>query len=198
MGERLAMVCDRQDLTYRFKVLKGTNKKTDYNAFALPGGYIYIFDYLAQEQRTDDAIAAVLSHELAHVAAKHSIQRLQTGIGMNAIMLLALGLSRDGRTMAEAGSALNQLMLSYSREAEVEADRISVKYLKKAGYDPDGIIQSLEFMKNFRKKGPVFPYIFDKTHPYLSERLAHARVAVNGRSDFTSYINLPDPDREYY
>ena len=191
IGERLAAVCDRTDVTFRFEVLKAEHEY-DYNAFALPGGYIYIFDSLAEEQTSDDAVAAILAHEIGHVAARHSIQKLQGGLGMNALMLLAIGLGTDGRTVAETGDALNQKMSAYSREAELEADAISVKYLKKAGFDPHGIVDSLTFMRKLRKKGPILNYAYYRSHPYLSERIANARAEINGKIDFDSYINLPE------
>ncbi len=190
IGERLAAVADRPELRYRFKVLKA-DEPDNYNAFALPGGYVYIFDALVNKLDTDDEIAAVLAHELGHVAARHSIKKLQSAIGMNALMLLSVGMSRDSKTINDTNYALNQLMVAYSREAEEEADKLSVEYLRLAGYNANAVIEALEFMQYARKKGKLMKYTFFRTHPYISERIARARKEILGYEDFDSYINLP-------
>ena len=107
-------------------------------------------------------------------------------------MLLALVTAQDGRSVAKANVALNQLMMAYSREDEFEADKLSVKYLKLAGYDPKGVLDSLLVLKNMRKKGTERAYSFYKSHPYLSERIAAARTEIQGYTDFESYINIPE------
>src|SRR3989338_7187091 len=139
IGKRLAEVCDRQDLIFHFKVLKakeGEDKENYYNAFTIPGGYVYIFDEMMKFLKTEDKIAAVTAHEMGHNAARHTVKRLQSSMGANALMILAIAASRDGRTVAETNEALTQLMMAYSREDELEADRLSVKYVEDAGFDP--------------------------------------------------------------
>jgi predicted Zn-dependent protease len=198
IGKKLASVCDRQDLIYRFKVLKAkADKKKYYNAFALPGGYIYMFDALMEELETDDNIAGVTAHELAHISSRHSIERLRSSLGINVLMILALAAARDGQTVAEANQALGQLMMAYSREDEFAADKISIKYVKKAGFDPNGVLGSLVTLKALRKKGPERRYFFYKSHPYLSERIAAARSEIKGYTDFDSYINLPEKKEDF-
>ncbi len=198
IGKKLAGVCDRQDLVYRFKVLKTEgDKEKYYNAFALPGGYVYIFDALMEVLETDDKIAAVTAHELGHISCRHSIKRLRSSLGANVLMILAVVAARDGKTVAKANEALAQLMMSYSREDEFEADRLSVKYVKKAGFNADGALESLLTLQELRKKGPEMRYIFYKTHPYLSERIAAVRAEIKGYTDFDSYINLPEKKEDF-
>lgn len=195
IGKKLARVCDRQDLTYHFKVLKakeGKKRENFVNAFSLPGGYVYIFDVFIEVLETDEKIAAVTAHEIAHISARHAVKRLQGSIGLNALMALAIVAARDGAAVAEANEALNQLMLAYSRDDEFEADKLSIKYLKDAGFDPNGVLESLEGLRDLRKKGAIRRYIYYKTHPYLSERIAAARTEIQGYMDFDSYINLPE------
>lgn len=200
IGKRLAQVCDRQEFVYHFKVLKAKDDgpiEKYYNAFTLPGGYVYIFEPLMQALETDDKIAAVTAHELGHTSGRHVVTRLQSALGANIVMLLALATANDGKSLAEANEAINQLMMEYSREDEFEADRLSVKYVKEAGFDPAGVTQSLLALKKLRKEGPEFQYMYYKSHPYLSERIAVVRKEISGYTDFDSYINLPAQEKDY-
>lgn len=196
LGQRIAEVCERQDLAYHFSVLKAEDEMEGYNAFALPGGYVYIFDTLMDYLGDDDEIAAVTAHEIAHINAKHTVKKLQSAYGMNALLVLAVVASQDPRQVNEAANALGQLMMAYSRQDEFEADELSVRYTKKAGFDPEGVVKSLEKLQKLRKKGPLMKFIPVRSHPYLSERIAKARAEVAGEMDFKSYINLPDSTKE--
>lgn len=198
IGKKLARVCERQDFVYHFKVLKAKeNKEKFYNSFALPGGYVYIFDALMETLETDDKIAAVTAHEMGHICARHAVKRLQSSLGINALMILALATARDGRSVREANEALTQLMMAYSREDEFEADRLSVKYVRKAGFNPEGVLESLLTLQRLRKEGPELRYMYYKTHPYLSERIAGVRAEIMGYTDFDSYINLPKKESDF-
>jgi len=95
IGKKLAENTDRKDVVYRFMVL--TDEKNDnYNAFAVPGGYIYIFDDLVEVLETDDNIAAVLAHEMGHIEAKHSVKRMQGSLWLTALMLLGSQMKTGG------------------------------------------------------------------------------------------------------
>jgi predicted Zn-dependent protease len=190
IGRELALGADRKDVVYRFTVL---NHEEDdyYNAFAAPGGYIYIFDDLVEVLETDDNIAAVLAHEMGHVEARHSVKRVQANIGITALMLLSAHMQKEEGTSAKASTAIGQLMSAYSREDERQADELSVKYMQRAGFDSKGSVNALEKLKELRKKAPRAKYSFYRSHPYLSERIAYLRKFIKGHTDFNSYINLP-------
>jgi len=199
IGKRLVPACARQEFVYHFNVLKAGEGEREnyYNAFALPGGYVYMFEPLMELMETDDKIAAVTAHELAHINARHSVKRLQGSLGVNALMLLAAVVSRNGRTVAEANEAIGQLMMAYSREDEFEADRLSVKYAGQAEFDTQGVPESLLTLKNWRKAGKARRYMYYKSHPYLSERISKVRAVIKGYTDFDSYINLPEKKGEF-
>jgi len=189
IGERLAGGSDRKDVIYHFTVIN--NKKDDcYNAFAAPGGYIYIFDDLVEVMQDDNEIAAVLAHEMGHVEAKHSIKRLQGSLGATLLMVLGSQMKPEKGAYEAANEAIGQLMSAYSRHDERQADELSARYLKKAEFDPQGAVRSLRKMKKLRKKGPLMRYQYYKSHPYLSERIAHLNKVIKGYMDFDSYINL--------
>lgn len=198
IGKKISAVCGRQDLVYHFKVLKAKKDDDEYfNAFSLPGGYVYMFEPMMQGLKTDDKIAAVTAHEIAHICARHAVKRLQDSLGVNALMVLALATAQKGSTVLETNEALTQLMMAYSREDEFEADRLSIGFVKKAGFNPNGVLQSLYTLQALRKKGPDRKYTNYKSHPYLSERIASARVAIKGYADFDSYINLPQKKDDF-
>ncbi|MFH1380770.1 MAG: M48 family metalloprotease, partial [Candidatus Omnitrophota bacterium] len=169
-----------------------------YNAFALPGGYAYMFDAMMEMLDTDDMIAAVIAHEIGHITAKHAMKRMQGSLGVNALMILAAAMAGSGGTLADTNEAISQMMMSYSRDDEFEADRLSVKYTKMAGFNPNGVIQSLTRLKELRKNGREMRYAFYKTHPYLSERISFARNEIKGYTDFDSYINVPEQRDGFY
>ncbi len=189
IGGKLAAGTDRKDVVYRFTVLSD-EKDDNYNAFAVPGGYIYIFDDLVEALETDDKLAAVLAHEMGHVEARHAIKRMQGNLGLTVLMLLGAGMQSEEGAHARANRAIGQLVAAYSRHDERQADELSVKYLRRAGFEPAGAIGALETLKTLRKKAPRRRYCFYRSHPYLSERISYLKKSVNGYTDFDSYINI--------
>jgi predicted Zn-dependent protease len=189
VGEKLASVCDRKDINYRFSILD----EKEINAFALPGGYVYIFKGLLDLCQTDDELAAVLAHELGHITARHAVKRLQSSLGYTALSLLAAVANPpgiDGRSRQVADLAFVSLMLAYSREDELQADDLSIRYMERAGYDPKAVITVLEKLRKSRQQGPIRQYSAFRTHPYISERIKSARQKVYGHIKFEDYINV--------
>ena len=200
IGQRIIKASGNEDFVYHFKVLKSGPgpKENYYNAFALPGGHVYMFDAMIEMLDTDNEIAAVTAHEIGHITARHAVKRMQGSLGINALMILAAALANDGGTVARTNEAIGQMMMSYSRSDEFEADKLSVEYTRKAGFDPTGVTQSLTKLKELRKKGREMKYRNYKTHPYLSERIAVARKEIKGYTDFDSYINVPEQTDGFY
>jgi len=187
IGKRLVEVCDRKELIYYFKVLD----KDDVNAFALPGGWVYILKGLIEEVKSDDELAAVIAHEIGHIAARHSVKKLQTGLTSTLLMILAAGANTDREFKQGANLALASLMSSYSREDEFEADRRSVRYCKAAGYDPNAIITFLETLREIHRKKPLRPKSYFRSHPYVAERIGVVKQEITGAIDFEGWINRP-------
>ncbi|MBU4377104.1 MAG: M48 family metalloprotease [Candidatus Omnitrophica bacterium] len=198
IGQRIVEVCDRPNLTYFFGVLEGKDLKKEqrYNAFALPGGYVYIFQDMVEDMKSDDELAAVLAHEVGHIVTKHSVKKLQTSIGLAGLQLLGVLSRADSRTQAESSVAIGQLMMSYSREAEFEADKLSVAYLKRAGFDPEGAVSFMDRLLDRQLKGETHRYIYFRTHPYTSERRAVINKEIHGKIEFDDYINTTDETRQ--
>ena len=187
IGERIAEVCDRKEIVYHFKVLD----EDDVNAFALPGGYVYVNRDLMEKVESDDELACVLAHEVGHIVARHAIKRLQGSLGYTALQIL---ISQRGEKTSDfrrrADVAFLQLLLSYSREDEFLADKLAIRYIQRAGYNPEAMVTFLERLQKIKRKEPIRPQHV-MTHPYISERIGAARSELYQKEDFQSYINRP-------
>lgn len=189
---RLAPVTDRHDLVYVVRVLDDETV----NAVSLPGGYVYLFKGLVEKTPSDDVLAAVLAHELGHINARHGLKRLQASYGL-LLLQVAAAASQDADAAAGTSALTATLFHSYSQKDEFEADRLAVKYLKAAGYDPMAMVRALELLEEVARKEPLRPKSYWRTHPYLGERKAAARTAAKGELDFKDYLNLLHSSQEY-
>ncbi len=181
IGRRLARVSDRQDYQYNFFLVNGK----DINAFTTPGGNVYFFVGLLNKLTTDDQIAAVLAHEIGHCAARHTIKKYQAQLGYNLIGSIIFSQVQMGegvkQTAQLASNAAMQLAMSaYSRQDEYEADRLGVKYMYLAGYNLNGMIETLQVLER-ESKGAKPPLILS-THPYVSDRIKAAQEEIKSAS----------------
>jgi predicted Zn-dependent protease len=161
------------------------------NAFALPGGYVYISRGLLALASSEAEMAGVLAHELGHVNARHSAERIsaqqatQVGTTLAAIGLQLAGLPSDIARLGQTVAAL--AIQGYSRQQEFEADMLGVRYMSAAGYDPDGMVT---FLNTLREQslleatakglppGAVDQYNMMSTHPRTVDRVREATVAA--------------------
>ncbi len=151
IGKKVAAKSHRSNLEYQFTVLDSP----EVNAFALPGGYIYITRGLMAYLNTEGELAAVLGHEIGHVTARHAVRQHSatqlTGIGAAIGTIVAEsfvpGISSAGGQ--ELAGVLGTAMLrGYGREHELEADRLGAEYLAHSGYDPDAMLEVIGVLKN--------------------------------------------------
>ena len=140
------------------------------NAWAMAGGKMAIYTGLIDKlEATDDEIAQVMGHEIAHALAKHTAERMSVAMASQAgILVLGIATDRPGATMtAAAAAAALAITLPNSRTAEAEADRIGIELAAKAGYDPQAAVTLWEKMAKVRGEGPPQ---FLSTHPAPSNR----------------------------
>lgn len=168
VGYKLVKVCDRKDIVYHFNIIKMTKKQP--NAFALPGGYIYITDAMLRMISDDSELAGVLAHEISHVVLRHSIFKLQENLGYSTLLAILAPRAPSGATLKQIHNALLLLLVSYDKEKELEADRLAVRYLRKAGYRIDGMIKVLKKIQQWVFNSPIRRYYLH-THPYIDERI---------------------------
>ncbi len=188
---RITTVCDRKDLLYRIKVIDRKDPDDDeiVNAVSLPGGYIYLFKDLFDKIKTDDELAGVIAHEVGHITAKHSLKRMQNANGALILQVLA-ATQTSARTAAGVGLALTSLFFEYAKQDEFAADQLAVKYMKAAGYDPQGAVDLLEILQEHGRRQPVRPFSYWRTHPYVSQRIARVKGDIKGEMEFGDYIHL--------
>lgn len=147
IGQRLAKVSHRAGLQYQFLVVDSPQV----NAFALPGGYIYITRGILAYLNSEAELAAVLGHEIGHVTARHSVQQLSAATAANvgaSVLQIFVPQMRGGAGDALINTLGGALLSGYGREHELEADRLGAEYLARTGYDPQAMIKVVGVLKN--------------------------------------------------
>lgn len=185
LTQRLARVCKRRDLTYRVKVID-----TDVvNAFAVPGGYLYVNLGLIRAAKNEAELAGVMGHEIAHVVARHGAKRLTQQYGLTMLVKMATGTDPTlteqiaGVVLAAGGQGL---LLKYGREDELEADALGVQNLYDAGIDPNGLPNFFLTLMQGEKGSESQVARMLSTHPPTKERIVDAQrqiVKLPPRSD---------------
>jgi len=179
IGNRLAAVSDRP-LAYEFVVLNNSIP----NAWALPGGKIAINRGLLTELNSEAELAAVLGHEIVHAAARHTAKQITRGMWMQGLVVATAVVTSDNDygTMAVGGaSAVAQLAtMKYGRSAELESDEYGMRYLSKAGYDPQGaVVLQQTFVRLSEGRNQSWLGGLFSSHPPSNERVqANIRTAA--------------------
>lgn len=201
IGQRVAAHTERPEVRYRFFVID----TPIVNAFAIPGGYIYVSRGLINQANSEAELAAVLAHEVGHITARHSAERYSHGV-LTSVGASIISSAIDKASAARALGLGSQLYLSaYSRQQEHQADDLGIRYLHRAGYDPFAMaffLQNLDqytFM-NARIEGKEEQkHDYFSTHPQTSERVAEAwsiahqyPPALKGSDNRDSYLKTID------
>ena len=177
LGQTLTLSSDMPETFggYHFMILDSH----EINAFAAPGGLIFVTRGLIKCCRSEDALAAVLAHEIGHVQEKHGLQAVQEARFSNALLVTGAEIVKntgDADLVKQVNAfedfisdiASTLINNGYSRSFEEEADEASATILKRAGYDPNGLVDMLNIMKGKLKSGG---FDFAKTHPSPADRI---------------------------
>ncbi len=201
IGQKVAANTERSDVQYKFHVIDSPIV----NAFAVPGGYIYVSRGLVALANNEAELAGVIAHEIGHITGRHAAARMSQGalVGLGAAILSAATGSGALGQVANVGSDL--YIKSYSRGQESEADDLGVRYLSRAGYDPKAMssfLSSLDAQTKLdlkiagKSEGDGFNYF--STHPVTADRVQHAAaLAANyqgganalNRNEFMAAVN---------
>jgi predicted Zn-dependent protease len=183
MGFNLVSRSDQPEAAFSFVVLD----QEVINAFAAPGGVIALHSGLILLADTQDEVAGVLSHEIAHITQLHMYRAFEKGKTMNVIAMLAmLGLilasGGDGQVVTGAvmgaQAAAAQAQINFTRHNEVEADRVGIRTLAAAGYDPQGMADFFSRMGQTSRANGEGPPEFLRTHPVSVNRIAEAKSRI--------------------
>lgn len=199
VGERVAEQSSRPDLDYHFTILNDDI----INAFALPGGYVYVTRGMLTHMNSESELAAVLGHEVAHITEKHAL-RSQTRAKLLDIAS-QIGAVASGAIGAYEISTLfsGVLQKGYSREFELEADRVGAEFMAKAGYSPEAMLKTIEILKakdrieieqaRLEKRKPNVYHGFLSTHPDHDTRYGEAvRASTHLLENYEEFVRADE------
>jgi predicted Zn-dependent protease len=177
LGDSLARTTDDRNLEWHFSIVDSK----EVNAFAVPGGWIYVNRGLIERATNMSQLAGVIGHEIGHVTQRHSIKQIQKGQGANIGMTLACiltnvctnGLGQAGFQVVGGG-----IFAKFSRNDEAEADREGVRTLIRAGIDPHGIPEMFRILLDERKARPGAVDEYFATHPMEEDRIAATNALI--------------------
>lgn len=208
IGQQLAAKSHRSHLTYHFTVLDSP----DINAFALPGGYIYITRGIMAYLNSEAELAGVLGHEIGHVTARHSVRQQSGQLAAGLLSILVAATTGSSQLEQLSQQLSTGLIRGYGREHELEADRLGAQYLHKSNYNPESMLDVIGVLKDqelyekaLAKKQNREPKIYHgvfSTHPKNDQRLqtviseAKTLAAIqykdNNRATYLSHIDGMD------
>src|SRR5688572_27234569 len=177
LGDSIARLTSRRDLEWRFFIVDSR----EVNAFAVPGGFIYVNRGLIERTQRMNQLAGVLGHEIGHVVQRHSIKQMQQAQGANVGVTLACVLTRICES--QAGQAAIQvggtaLFAKFSRSDENEADVEGIRNVVRAGIHPNGVPEMFQILLNERSSNPSAVQGWFATHPLEEDRITSTRAQI--------------------
>ena len=179
VGERVLREAESSPFKFQFTVVDHPMV----NAFAVPGGFVYVTRGMLAELNSEAELATILGHEIAHVTSHHSAEQMTRALGAQILGVGLAVLSPGGRENAGGWAALsgaiaNQILLGYGREAELESDQKGLRWAVKAGYDPQGMINFLHTLQVRYRLSGIGYHALRSTHPETLERIDRSRVMI--------------------
>jgi beta-barrel assembly-enhancing protease len=178
IGEQLVKVSDRPEVPYSFYIINSA----EVNAFALPGGHIYITRGLIARTESGNELAGVLAHEIGHVAARHGIQKLERHLRTGSLVGVMYRLILGGEPAILQQNALQLAGVlwsaTHSRQDEAEADRLAVRYMLRSGVDPEGMLSLLGTLVEEEHRDDRRMAEWFSTHPLTEDRIVHIQSVI--------------------
>lgn len=182
LGRQLAARAGGPRYPYSFSIAN----YREINAFALPGGPVWIHRGTIAAARNEAQVAGVLAHEIAHISERHAADQLTKSLVANGLLGLlgaVLGNDRSARTAQIAAQALaGGYMLKFSRDDEREADRVGARIMRAGGWDPREMIAFMEILRQQQGRDPSSVEVFLSSHPGPAERSELLRSELKGTS----------------
>lgn len=177
LGRSMASKTSRADLDWQFKVVNSA----EVNAFALPGGFIYVNRGAIEQADRLDELAGVMGHEIGHVVRRHSVQQMQQTERGDAKLIAVCTLTHVCRTIGGrilVGLSADRMRAKYSQKDEAEADSEGVANTTRAGIDPEGLPAFFQTLLDTRAQQPTAFEAFFSTHPTDASRVAATREEI--------------------
>ena len=178
LGDSIAGLTSRKDLDWHFFIVDAQ----EVNAFAVPGGFVYVNRGLIERADQMDELAGVLGHEIGHVVRRHTVKQMEKQQGANVGITLACILTSICSSQA-AGAAINiaggAVFARFSRQDEAEADAEGVKNTVRAGISPAGMVSMFQKLIDERKTRPGAVESWFLTHPLEEDRIAAVQALIN-------------------
>lgn len=178
LGDSIAGLTSRKDLDWHFFIVDAQ----EVNAFAVPGGFVYVNRGLIERADQMDELAGVLGHEIGHVVRRHTVKQMEKAQGANIGVTLACVLTSICNSQA-AGAAINiaggAVFARFSRQDEAEADAEGVKNTVRAGISPAGMVSMFQKLIDERKTRPGAVESWFLTHPLEEDRIAAVQAQIN-------------------
>jgi predicted Zn-dependent protease len=182
VGQRLAANAPGPKYPYSFDVVN----YRELNAFALPGGPIWVHRGTIAAARTEAQLAGVMAHEVAHIAERHAAKQISKGIVANGLLGLLGAVLDDGKGEAAAriGASVvaQSVFMKFSRDDEREADRVGLQIMERAGWDPHGLAEFMQVLHDQQQRSPSSVQTFFSSHPSPAGRVRDLQTLVNGKS----------------
>ena len=178
LGDSIAGLTSRRDLDWHFYIVDSK----EVNAFAVPGGYVYVNRGLVERSDKMDEVAGVLGHEIGHVLRRHTVKQMEKAQGANIGITLACVLTGVCNSQA-AGAAIQigggALFARFSRSDEAEADQEGFNNVVRAGISPEGMVSMFQKLLEERKTRPAGVEAWFLTHPLEEDRITAIQARIN-------------------
>ena len=179
LGNELARVADNRDLEWHFYIVNAE----EVNAFAVPGGYVYVNRGLIERAQNMSQLAGVLGHEIGHVTHRHSVKQMQqqqgaqVGVTLGCVLAPSFCNSGVGSTAINVGATA--VFAKFSRQDEADADQAGIQYTVRAGIDPRGIPQMFRILLDERQSRPSAVAAWFQTHPLEEDRITATEATIS-------------------
>jgi predicted Zn-dependent protease len=193
VGKTIAEVSDRPTLNYHFAILNSQEQ----NAFAAPGGYIFITVGLLKTLKNEAELGGVLAHEVAHVTKKHMLETIRRGAVLGSVSELSLtAMKQNPEMFSSAIDQMTELLFTkgLDKDKEFEADVVGIEYAYRAGYHPQGL---RDYLQTLRKKEGHVESKFFTTHPSTALRISKIDILLKGYSDIQGLPFLTTRFQQY-
>ena len=189
VGQQVVAVSHRRTFDYYFVALNDE----PVNALALPGGYVFVTKGILEHMTTEAQLAAVLGHEVAHIVARDVANVMSREIGIDVLLAVATPRNASGGVMMARDLTRQIIGLRFSRKDEKDADLAGLNYMVRAGYNPYGMVETMQMLQNLQQSRPVE---FFSTHPNPDNRIGYLNEEIN--ANYYNPEQLKTAKNEYH